>query len=262
MIFGWFRRRQPVRVEPFPATWTGYLQRYVPHFDALTFDEQSRLTSDVRDFVARKYWEGCRGLNVTDEMRVAIAGQACLLTLELGNLYDRLLSILIYPREYVAPSHTPVSGELAIHGEQERLGEASQAGVVVLDWSTVRDGPWNEEDPQNLVLHEFAHVIDMRLGASTGTPPLADRALRRRWEESFVGQYQRHVRDVERGRDTLLDPYGAENRMEFFAVASECFFEWPRELQSENPELYALLQAVYRQDPAARMKRHGAQGEE
>lgn len=239
---------------PPPAHWPALLARYVPHYSRLTPAEQAQLLNDARVFIAEKNWEGCRGLVVTETMQVAVAGQAALLTLALGDLYDRVPSVLVYPTEYVAPAQTPLGEGYAIHHDQERLGEMLPGGAVVLSWDVI-DEDADHADGANLVLHEFAHALDMRTGATEGTPGHLDADARRAWRPTLAAEYERHARAVEAGRRTWLDPYGAESEEEFFAVVSETFFETPGELREERPRLYPLLAAFYRQDPAGRGQR-------
>jgi hypothetical protein len=261
MFFAWFRRRRRNKLlaEPFPPEWTDHLATHVPHFRSLDNAERARLEDDVRIFIAERHWEGCCSLVLNAEIQVAIAGQACLLTLgfiEGPDLFRRATTILVYPAGYLAPEQTDVGGHLTLHGETERLGEAWHRGPVVLSWEDARAGGSYAGDGHNLVFHEFAHVLDMLGGDSAdGAPPLANRTLADAWRRVMEQELERLHRAVRRGRRSLLDEYGADSEAEFFAVATECFFDAPRETRREYPELYQLLTQVYRQDPAARLDR-------
>jgi Mlc titration factor MtfA (ptsG expression regulator) len=254
MLFSWLtnRRRRQLLAEPFPPAWLEYLQKNVAHYRFLSAAEQARLRDDLRIFVAEKSWEGCGGLTMTDEIKVTIAVQACLLVLGLEhNYYDRVQSILVYPRGYLAPEpHADRAG--IVHEGEGRLGEAHYRGPVILSWAEVLTDGRNPNRGKNLVFHEFAHQLDMLDGVIDGTPPLRDRAQYRKWQQVMTAEYQRLIDDSERGRATLLDEYGTTDEAEFFAVATECFFDLPVQMKRRHPQLYELLRDYYRQDPAQR----------
>lgn len=254
-MFAWWkrRRRRALRAQPPPAKWERTLRRNVPFFGRLRFEEQQRLLANMQVFIAEKYWEGCAGLTVTEEMQVTIAAHACLLTLGFEEeLYDRVRTILIYPKDFVMPSRTPLGGGIELVGESYRSGEAWQRGPVILSWRETLDSGRDDEDGMNLVFHEFAHQLDMLNGDADGTPPLSGADLSARWREVMNREFTLLQRDCRRGKHTLLDCYGAESPAEFFAVLTECFFERPAALSARHPQLYGLLREFYRQDPAAR----------
>jgi Mlc titration factor MtfA (ptsG expression regulator) len=261
VILSWLRRRRRRKLlaEPFPAEWLAQLATHVPHFGSLDSAERSRLCDDLRIFIAERNWEGCGGLTLSPEIQVAIAGQACLLTLgfrEGPDLFRRATTILVYPTSYRAPDQTAIGGHMTLQGESDRLGEAWHRGPVVLSWEDARAGGTYAGDGHNLVFHEFAHVLDMLGGDSAdGVPPLADRQMADAWRRVMVKELDRLQSAIRHRRRTLLDEYGAESEAEFFAVATECFFDAPRETRQEYPELYGLLKKIYRQDPAARLDR-------
>jgi Mlc titration factor MtfA (ptsG expression regulator) len=255
MIFSWLRkrRRNKILATPFPAEWLAFLNKNVLHYRYLTAEEQARLRDSVQVFVAEKNWEGCAGLTVSDEMKVTIAAQACLMALALdGDPFANVLSILIYPSGYAVPEERWYEG-WSIAGESSRLGEAWYRGPVILSWADVRRDARHPGRGRNLVWHEFAHQIDMLDRSTNGTPPLADPHQRRRWHDVMTAEYEQLITDAEAGHATLLDTYGADSEAEFFAVATECFFDCPVELRDEHPRLYELLRGYYRQDPAARL---------
>ncbi len=254
MFLSWLRsrRRKKILATPFPAAWERFLKKNVPHFRFLSAAEQTRLRDELRVFIAEKNWEGCAGLEVTDEMKVTIAAQASLMTLGLsGEPFRNVLSVLIYPSGYAAPEDRWYEG-WSITGESGRLGESWYRGPVILSWDEVRRDSRRPGEGRNLVWHEFAHQIDMLDRSTNGTPPLADRQQRQRWHDVMTAEYEQLVTDAEEGRATLLDTYGASNEAEFFAVATECFFDCPVDLRAEHPGLYDLLRGYYGQDPAER----------
>jgi Mlc titration factor MtfA (ptsG expression regulator)/Zn-finger nucleic acid-binding protein len=251
----WKRRRRQLLAVPFPADWLSYIQKNVALYSLLTEAERARLRDDLRIFVAEKTWEGCGGLTITDEIKVTVAAQACLLLLGIEHDYfGRLRTILVYPAGY-----RPPEGELApsgvVHEAVGRLGEAWYRGPLVLSWEAVRAGGQDHRDGHNVVLHEFAHQLDFLDGWADGTPPLKSPAQYRKWHEVMTAEYQRLVKESARSKATLLDDYGAANPAEFFAVATECFFEKPVHMERSHPRLYEVLREYYGQDTAARFKR-------
>jgi Mlc titration factor MtfA (ptsG expression regulator) len=257
MLLSWWRRRQrrQLLAQPFPAEWLTVLQKNVAHYRHLSEAEKSRLRDDLRVFVAEKNWEGCGGLRMTDEIKVTIAAQAMLLVLGMEhNYFDRVQSILVYPRGYVETRDDGIGGDGTPEVMRALAGEAHYRGPVVLSWSEVlRDGR-HPSAGHNLVFHEFAHQLDYLDGVINGTPPLGTRAEGQRWHEVMTTEYQQLVEASERGQATLLDHYGTTNEAEFFAVATECFFDVPVPMAERHPRLYALLRDYYHQDPAARVR--------
>jgi Mlc titration factor MtfA (ptsG expression regulator) len=260
MLFAWLRRRRrrQLLAAPFPDKWLTYLRDNVALYAPLTEPEQARLRDDLRVFVAERHWEGCRGLTVTDEMKVTIAAQACLLLLNIEHDYfSRVPSILVYPSGYRAPVERR-NPDGTVGGDPGRLGEAWYRGPVVLAWDSVLAGGRNTHDGHNVVLHEFAHQLDFLDGYGDGTPPLSSRDAYRRWHEVMTAEYDRLVRESGHGHARVLDAYGATNPAEFFAVATEAFFEKPAQLRQRHPALYEVLRDYYRQDTAARALRQPA----
>jgi MtfA peptidase len=255
MIFSWLkqRRRRRILSQPFPENWLGYLQRNVAHYRFLSEVEKKKLLDGILIFIDEKYWEGCGGLAITDEIKVSIAGMACLLVLGMEhNYFDRVKSILVYPDAYIAPEMPQRGTGIIDEMGEARVGEAWYRGPVVLSWNDARAGGRLRHRGHNVVFHEFAHQLDMLDGVIDGTPPLKDEQQARRWHDVMTAEYERLVRRAEQGRATLLDSYAATNEGEFFAVATECFFEQPIELSERHPQLYELLRDYYRQDPAKR----------
>jgi Mlc titration factor MtfA (ptsG expression regulator) len=197
-------------------------------------------------FLAEKDFVGARGLQVTDTMRIAIAAQACLPILELGlDWYSGWSGIVVYPGDFrVRRSELDEDGVLH-EWDDELAGEAMPGGPVVLSWDTAANDP-----DINVVIHEFAHKLDMLNGAANGMPPLHAGMDHHTWRAAFADAYRGFCDSVDRGKDTWLDPYAAEHPAEFFAVISEAFFERPAETRQRYPDVYDQLKLFYRQDPS------------
>jgi Mlc titration factor MtfA (ptsG expression regulator) len=252
-VLGFFkrRRRKQLLSTPFPAPWLEIIERNVPFYALLPQDDRRELQGLIQIFLAEKSFEGCGGLELTDEIKVTIAAGACLLLLHRDtDVYPRLITVLVYPSAYVARASEPIGAGFALEDESVHLGESWSSGVVVLSWDDVRAGASDIRDGQNLVLHEFAHQLDREDGEINGTPLLEQRSQYLAWGRVLNAEYERLRRDSRLGRATVLDDYGATDPAEFFAVATECFFEKPRLLQKRHPELYDELKMFYRQDPA------------
>jgi Mlc titration factor MtfA (ptsG expression regulator) len=259
MIFSWLkrRRRQRLLAEPFPEAWHDYLRSNFVHYGWLSEPEQAKLRDLLRVFIAEKQWEGCKGLEMTDEIRVTVAAQACLLLLHLEHDYfSHVPTILVYPRGYRRPRKEAIGGgdwgTVILEGEVAVDGEAGYRGPVILSWENVLEEGRDPEGRRNLVLHEFAHQLDMEDGEVNGTPWIRDARLAERWAEVMGREYERLQKALDRGRDTVLDEDAGDDPGEFFAVATECFFSDPHPLRQHQGDLYALFRDYYRQDPADR----------
>jgi Mlc titration factor MtfA (ptsG expression regulator) len=251
------RARRRLLALPFPAAWLPVLER-LPFYRGLDARGQQRIRDDLRVLIAEKNWEGCGGLVLTDEMKVTIAAQASLLLLDIEHeFYADVKSILVYPSAYkTMPKHDEAG---VVRAGQTNLGEAWKRGPVVLAWDAARGGALDPKDGHNLVFHEFAHQLDMLDGLADGTPPLGDRGRLGAWATTMTAEF-RALRDAAaHRRATLLDKYGATNPAEFFAVATECFFEKGRQMRDRHASLYAAMRDYYHQDPAARQEGAGAQ---
>jgi len=237
---------------PIPDAWPGIVERNVPLARGLSSDERERLLRLVQVFLADKHFEGCGGLTLTEEIKVTIAAEACLLLLHLeGPCYPSFRTVLVYPHEFVPKvARSPGTGEIA-PPPARLMGESWGDGVVVISWDDTVRGARNPADGENVVLHEFAHQLDAEDGVTDGAPLLAPSALRT-WGGVLSAEYERLRRDAADDRRSALDEYGATNKAEFFAVATETFFEKPVQLEREHPELYGQLQQFYGQDPARR----------
>ena len=227
----------------------------MPIYGRLPEADRRELERHIQIFLAEKYFEGCAGLAVTDEMRVIIAGQACLLLLHREtNYYPGLRTILVYPSGYFAHSRSIGPGGLVTEGMDPRSGESwhtpGAGGPVVLSWRDVKAGAVNERDGHNVVYHEFAHQLDGESGSVEGAPVLHERSQYTPWAQVLGREFHRLRDDLRSGQPTLLNAYGATSPAEFFAVATETFFERPLEMRARHPELYEQLRGYYRQDPA------------
>ena len=245
------RRREALRNQPLSADERAVLDRNVPYLATLSSEDRSELEGLVRIFVAEKSFEGCGGLELTDEIKLTIAAQACLLLLHREtDIYPNVDSILVYPSAYRVPTEQH-DGFVVLQEDQARLGESWQRGLVVLSWDHVLSGAAQPRDGQNVVLHEFAHQLDSEDGVMNGTPELGARARYTSWAHVLGDEFDELAERLHAGRRTDIDPYGATNPAEFFAVISEMFFEKPRALKQRHSELYAELAEFYKQDPAA-----------
>lgn len=246
----WHRRQ--IRGAPFPEAWVRILQRTFPFYPRLSAADRTELQGHIQVFLSEKRFEGCAGLEVTDDIKVTIAAYACLLLLHRKtDYYPGLSSILVYPKAYAAPVAEEAARGFVVEGYRERLGESWQRGAVVLAWDDPRSRAASVREGKNVILHEFAHQLDQEDGVSDGAPLLDRRADYATWVRVLRSEFDRLRTDSERGRGTVLDPYGATNPAEFFAVATECFFLSPGKLRRRHPELFDTLKRFYRQDPDA-----------
>jgi len=245
------RRRKRIGARPFPDRWLAVISRNVPFYRLLPPEDQKELQRHILIFLGEKRFEGCGGLRMTDEIKVTIAAQACILLLHRQtDYYPGLPSILVYPQSYVAPGAEHLAGGVLVEGEDVRLGESWHHGSVVLSWDDVRRSAADVHDGHNVVLHEFAHQLDSSGAKGDSTPVLQSRSSFIAWARILQRDYRKLRDEVGRNSPTLLDEYGAVNPAEFFAVATECFFEVPKELQRLHPQLYQELKRFYQQDPA------------
>lgn len=259
MLFDWWRRlsRAEVIAESFPERFAQLILERVPCAPLLSEAERSKLATLVRIFNSEKSFEAAGGVELTEEMRVLIAARACLLVLwrvELDQpLYPDLDTIIVYPSTYRAPLRER-DGYVVVEGEQTRLGESWTRGVVVLAWDAVQSEATSANNGHDVVLHEFAHQLDAEDGEMDGTPELGSLERYAVWSQVAGAEYAALLDDVERHRKTSIDPYGATNAPEFFAVVVEQFFEKPLRLERLHAELYRELTRFFRFDPAERVR--------
>jgi MtfA peptidase len=237
------QRHKRWRAQPFPEQWKEILNQNVLLYTRLPDWLKLELQGHVLIFLEEKRFEGCGGLQITDEIRVTIAGLACLLLLNRDSThYHDLTTILVYPTAYFA-------GDKDEETRQVRLGESWVHGTVVLSWCDVTNTAKDVKDGRNLVLHEFAHQLDQEDGVGDGVPTLELDSHYITWAQVLSKEYETLVKRTQRGNKTLLRAYGATNPAEFFAVATEVFFEQPQKMQEKHPELYQELKQFYRLDP-------------
>ena len=261
------RRRKRLLETPFPAAWTEILERNVSAYKLLDDDERHRLRDLVQVFIAEKHWEGAGGLELTDEIRVTIAGSGCQLLLGRDHdLFAEVESIVVYPSTVVLPEQALSifdPGARPVGAGTPILGVAHRGGAVVLAWDSALSGARDPKDGRNVVIHELAHKIDFLDGTATVffarfPSPVFQGALeqpsdaRRAWIAAFAPAYLTHKQRAERGERSFLDDYAVTNEAEYFAVATEAFFERPHALARELPDVYAALRQYYSLDLAAR----------
>lgn len=245
------RRRRRLAARHFPDEWLAIMEKNVPFCRLLPAADRKELHGHIQIFIAEKRFEGCSGLQITDEIRVTIAALACILLLHRKtDYYPGLPSIIVYPCSYVAHGVEDFVPGFPVEGPHVRLGESWRRGSVVLSWDDVRRGAADIHDGHNVVFHEFAHQLDSSGAKGDSTPVLQNYSSFAAWARVLQADFEKLRRDVSRDRPTLLDEYGAEDPAEFFAVATECFFERPGELQRLHPQLYEQLNRFYQQDPA------------
>jgi Mlc titration factor MtfA (ptsG expression regulator) len=248
------RRRERIRRRPFPPAWRAILARTFPRYLRLSPNDRTELEGLIQVFLAEKRFEGAAGLVITDEVRVTIAAQACLLLLHRdSDIYPGLFSIIVYPEEYVARHVRRDERGFVREEMQVRLGETSARGAVVLSWDGAARGASDIDDCHNVVFHEFAHQLDSEGGSLDGAPLLPERSMYLAWARTLSEEFTALRARAARSEPTDLDPYGATSPAEFFAVATECFFQRPHDLRRTHPKLYDELERFYRQDPASQM---------
>ena len=245
------RWKTPVvfRDEPIPEHWPSVVDKQVPLAKRLKSQVRERLFKYMQVFLHNVRFEGAGGFEVTEEVKLTIAAHACLLIVNLnGGCYPRLRTIIVYERAYKPKeSHVDMGSGRIAQRTSWRAGESWISGVVVLSWDSVRHGASNVLDGRNVVLHEFAHQLDQEDGSGDGVPALHLPSSIHTWAR-LVGKYHERLQMADRkGRRTVLRKYGATNEAEFFAVATEAFFEKPRQLMRKQPELYAMLDEFYNQ---------------
>lgn len=245
------RRRARLRAQPVPPHWQSILEANVPVYPRVPADLRAQLHGHMHVFLTEKHFEGCDGLKMTDEVRVTVAAQACLLILnrETGY-YPGLVTILVYPSIFYADVEEP-DGAIVSEYKEDRSGESWDLGVVILSWEDAVEYASTGRAGYNVVLHEFAHQLDMENGAMDGMPKLEGRAERDQWTRVFNEAYEVFERAAASNRRTLVDPYGVGDPAEFFAVVTESFFERPLALKREHRAVYDALARYYHVDPAS-----------
>jgi Mlc titration factor MtfA (ptsG expression regulator) len=245
------RRRKHIRARPFPTAWREILERRVPYFRLLPPGLQRQLEGHIQVFIAEKAFTGCAGQEISDEVRVTIAAQACLLILNRRTDYfPNLRQILVYPGAFIIERLRPEPSGVLQEERHALSGESWTHGQVVISWEDALEGAANVDDGRNVVIHEFAHQLDQQKGYANGAPWLGRRDRYPRWSRVMSEEFARLQQQAMIGEPALFSYYGATSPAEFFAVASEVFFEQPRAMASMHPALYEELRSLYRFDPA------------
>lgn len=243
-------RRARVRRQPFPAAWREVLRRRMPAYARLPADLQLQLKKHVQVLLAEKPFIGCAGFEVTDEVRVLVAAQASLLQLNRrAGGFPNLRQVLVYPGAFVVARETPDAAGLVRDERRVLAGESWHQGQVVLSWDDVVAGAADPADGRNVVVHEFAHQLDSETGPPNGAPLLGRRERYARWAAVLQAAFDDLHARLAQGVPSVLDAYAATNPAEFFACASEAFFERPEALAAEQPALFAELAGCYRVNP-------------
>ncbi|MEO5916057.1 MAG: M90 family metallopeptidase [Luteolibacter sp.] len=234
----------------FREEWIALLEKNLPLYALLPEDLRLKLHERIGKFIATIRFEGCGGLELTEEMILTVAAQACLLvTNREGKPYPELKVVYLYPSTFSSVRKQVDAIGVVTEGEIHRLGESWESGTVVLSWNSVEQGARNVFDADNVTFHEFAHQLDHEDGSTDGAPSLQGIAAYRSWAKVFRENYADFLQQTEEGKKTVINSYGATNPPEFFAVATEAFFEKPRQLFRKRPELYEEMMNYYGLDP-------------
>jgi len=239
--------------QPLTSAERAILERNVDQVRAMDGAQRTRLERLVRRFLFEKTFVGCAGLEITDEMRLTIAGQACLLLMGARGeaVYPTLNAVLVYPGAFLVPRRQVDAAGVVTEERQDLLGESWGDGRVILSWDHVRRAGMDTPPAHNVVLHEFAHQLDSESGSTNGAPYLGSPERYRSWSEVLSRDFAALRHDAWFGHEGVLDHYGATNPAEFFAVATEAFFEQPHRLALRHPALYGEFLKYYRVDPRA-----------
>lgn len=253
VLLRWLWRRlrwYAAKKASFPQNWLRIVRKAVPFYDNMPRELQQQLLAQITRFIFFKRFVGCAGLIVTEEMRVTIAACACLLLLKRNTrLFKHVRWIYLYPSEFVVRHSVSDAAGVVSQSHGILAGEAWQNGRIILSWDSIKQGVYDFNDGRNVVLHEFAHQLDGESGAMNGAPLLYSKGAYGSWATILTREFNSLRRHAYFGKKTVLDSYGATSPAEFFAVATETFFEEPEVLAAEHAELYAELQNYYQVDP-------------
>ena len=243
-------RRDKLFFKPLPSGWIQILEDNVPLYSLLPENLKDELHGRINIFLDEKEFIGCRGLQMSDEIRITISGNACILLLKRDKrCFPRFTTILVHPDTYVAKQVT-YDGLVEVHDDNIRSGESWHRGPVVLSWADVIHGSLNSDDGHNVVLHEFAHKLDEENEIMNGLPVLRDSSHYADWAKVLSKEYDSLLIRVEHRANSVIDAYGAVSPAEFFAVATESFFEKPFQMRQKLPDLYEQFKIFYNMDPA------------
>jgi len=236
----------------FPESWQKILNNSVPYYQFLHTSLKDELRKHMTVILTEKHFEGCGGLEMTEEKKVIIAAYATVLILgEPAGYYPSLQAILVYPDDYIAPVHEEDASGIMTEGMEPRSGESWDMGSIVLSWSDIEQDIHNPLNGKNLIFHEFSHQLDDRYGVTAGIDDDGNILTSTEGNEILAEHFLQLRRAASRRKQTLLDPYGATNPAEFFAVATECFFENGHKLNRQHPKLYKSFKAFYNIDPVS-----------
>jgi Mlc titration factor MtfA (ptsG expression regulator) len=246
----WSRKQAHTKLlsSELPKHQQAIIEQSVPIVGRLPTELRGKLEGKINVFLDQIQFIGCDGLEVTEEMQLSIAAQACLLVVNTDTWYQNLRTILIYPDAFKS-RRSERHGYVVTERETIRIGESWARGPVVLSWADVEHGAIHDRDGNNVVFHEFAHQIDDLSGHTDGVPVLNKDQSYADWARVFISAYERHVRNIENGRRTVFDAYGAVGPEEFFAVAVEAFFERPALLKHEEAAIYQQLANLFQLEP-------------
>ena len=243
-------QRNKVRSQPFKKEWRKLIQQRMPYFRQMPADLQLQLKQHIQVFLDEKSFVGCNGVKITDEIRITVAAQACLLLLNRKtNFYPKLNTILIYPSAFVKQQQSVNADGIQNQQRIALAGESWDFGKVILSWEDTVEGAKITDDGRNVVIHEFAHQLDQENGRANGAPILGKGQSYKEWSTAFTKQFSLLQQQANTGTPSIFDYYGATNPAEFFAVASEVFFEKAQQFYSQHPQLYRQLTQYYHVDP-------------
>lgn len=246
-----YLRREWLLCKSFPESWQQILDQQVPYYELLPDNLKGELRNHLTIFMDEKRFEGCGGLEMTEEKKILISAYAVVLLLgEPAGYYPDLQSILVYPDDYVAPVHEEHEG-IVSEGVEARKGESWDMGSIVLSWNDIRENIENPSQHQNLIFHEFAHQMDHHYGLTAGLGDEGEVYRDDEWTRILAGAYRKLRRKASRGERCVLDHYGATDPAELFSVATEAFFLDPHRLYSEFPELFEVMKSFYNLDPSS-----------
>ena len=243
-------KRKLIKAKPFKKEWRKIIQQRMPYFRKMPADLQLQLKQHIQVFIAEKEFVGCNGVVITDEIKITIAAQACLLLLNRKtNYYPKLQTILVYPSAFVKQQQTRSGDGVYFTQKLVLAGESWDFGKVVLSWQDTLEGAEIPDDGRNVVIHEFAHQLDQEDGSANGAPILDSGQSYQCWSTIFSEQFELLKKQANTGARSLFDYYGATNPAEFFAVATEVFFEQSKQFNHQHPKLYRQLTQYYKVDP-------------
>ena len=243
-------QRNKIKNRPFPKAWRKIIQQRMPYFKQMPADLQLQLKQHIQVFLSEKNFIGCNGVVITDEIRITVAAQACVLLLNRAtNYYPKLTTILVYPRAFMKAQRSIGAGGVEHVQKMALAGESWDFGKVVLSWQDTIEGANTPDDGRNVVIHEFAHQLDQENGSANGAPILGEGQSYKSWSDVLSKQFKDLNQKAKTGKPSIFDYYGATNPAEFFAVASEVFFEQAKQLSTEHPTLYKQLKQYYHVDP-------------